>query len=110
MDAFTKNKAALVEQKSLVMQAELHARAADRAKVISQNAVDAIRQAAQQAADSAAAEAKAKMEYLAQLSTSMAAAIRAKFSFPLGHTANAAGAVTGPYNAAILRAQLVRDK
>merc|ERR1719449_417346 len=36
--------------------------------------------------------------------------IRAKFSMPLGHTANAAGQVTGPYNAAILRAQLIRDK
>merc|ERR1719213_994134 len=40
----------------------------------------------------------------------MSAAIRSKFSFPLGHTANAAGQVTGPYNAAILRAQAVRDK
>jgi hypothetical protein len=110
MDAFSKNKAAVAEQKGLVQQAELHARAADRARVISENAVDAIRQASQQAADSAAAEAKAKMEHLAQLSTALAAGIRAKFSFPLGHTANAAGAVTGPYNAAILRAQLVRDQ
>merc|ERR1719310_798236 len=92
------------------MQAELHAKAADRAKVISTNAVEAIRASAQQAADSAAAEAKVKMEKMALFSTTMAALIRAKFSVPLGHVANAAGQVTGPYNAAILRAQLIRDK
>lgn len=110
MDAYGKNKAALAQQKSLVTQAELHAKNADRAKVISQAAVEAIRGAAQQAADSAAAEAKVKMEKLALYSTTMAALMRAKFSMPLGHTANAAGAAAGPYNKAILRAQLVRDK
>merc|ERR1719409_1091970 len=51
-----------------------------------------------------------KMGKLALFSTTMAALIRAKFSVPLGHTANAAGAAAGPYNKAILRAQLVRDK
>lgn len=110
MDAYSKNKAAIAQQQSLVTQAELHAKNADRAKVISQAAVEAIRNAAQQAADSAAAEAKMKMGKLALFSTTMAALIRAKFSVPLGHTANAAGAAAGPYNQAILRAQLVRDK
>lgn len=110
MKAYGKNIAAVADQQGLVMQAELHAKAADRARQIADGAVTAIRDAAKQAAMSAAAAAKAEMDVLAARSMNKAAAVRAKFSVPPGHVAGSAGAAAGPYNAAIARAAAIRDK
>lgn len=109
MGAAGDNRQSVAMQLSYQQQVAIHAKSAKRAREATDANLAKIRGLARAAADEAISEAVSMEEGNAADFKGKLAGMQAKFSSPDGHTADSAGTVAGPYNAALGRAKKLRN-